>query len=106
MNFDKLIKQLKAEKPEDIEEALEIYENIKTFTMLKKIKDKKVKTKSDFKKAFSGLCYGSIAFCCDITKPCLFRNSVLHALGISLKDYSKIKKKWNDEFVERFLNGN
>ena len=103
MNIDKIIKQLKAEKPQDNEEAEEQKDNIKNFTMLKEIKNKKVKTKADFKKAFSALCYGSITFCCDITKPCLSRNAVLNSLGISIKDYSKIKKKWGDEFIEMFV---
>lgn len=104
MDFNKLIKQLKAEKPEDVEEALEIKEDIKVFTMLKKIKEKKIKTKADFEKAFKALCYGSPAFCCDITKPCLHRNGMLDALNISIKEFREIKMKWHEEFIERFLN--
>lgn len=102
MNFDKIIKDLKAEKPEDIEEILEIEEDVKTFLMLKKIKAKKVKTRKDFEKAFEALCYGSPVFCCDINKPCLNRNGVLDALGISVKDFRKIKMEWHEEFVGRF----
>lgn len=105
MNFDKIIKDLKEQKPEDMEEILEIEEDIKTFTMLKKIKVKKIKTKRDFEKAFGALCYGSPSFCCDTNKPCLHRNAVLDALGISLRAFRKIKMKWHEEFVERFLNG-
>ena len=103
MNFDKIIKDLKAEKPEDVEEALEQKENIKTFTMLKKIKAKKVKTRADFEKAFEALCYGSPSFCCDITKPCMHRNGMLDALGISIKEFRALKMKWHEEFIERFL---
>ena len=70
--------------------------------MLKKIKAKKVKTKIDFEKAFESLCYLSPVFCCNIGKPCMIRNAVLDALGISLKEFRKIKMKWHEEFVERF----
>ena len=103
MNFDKIIKDLKAEKPKDREETQEIGENIKVFTLLKKIKEKKVKTKLDFDKVFGTLCFKSIAFCCGPSNPCLLRNAVLDALGISMKDYLKIKKKWNKEFISVFL---
>ena len=89
MNLNKLINQLKAEKPENKEEALELKQDIKTFTMLKKIKTKKVKTRADFERACGALCYESLAFCCDITKPCLHRNAVLDALGISMKELNK-----------------
>jgi len=106
MNLDKLIKQLKAEKPENKEEALELKQDIKTFTMLKKIKTKKVKTRADFEKAFKALCYSSPTFCCDITKPCMHRNAVLDALGVSLKDFRKIKMKWHEEFLEEFVGKN
>ena len=103
MNFDKIIKDLKAEKPEDEEEVLELKENIKNFTMLKKIKAKRVKTKRDFEKACKALCYGSLAFCCDISNPCLFRNAVMNALGISMKEFRKRKKRWHEEFKRGFF---
>ena len=102
MNFNKIIKELKAEKPENKEEALELKQDIKTFSMLKKIKEKKVKTKKDFERACGALCYESLAFCCDITKPCLHRNAVLDALGISMKEFRERKMKLHGEFVERF----
>lgn len=102
MNFDKLIKELKAEKPEDKEEALELKQDIKTFTMLKKIKAKKTKTRADFEKAFKALCYSSLAFCCDITKPCLHRNAVLDTLGVSLKEFRKRKMRWHEKFIDDF----
>ncbi len=103
MDFNKLIKDLRAEKPKNKEEAQELEDDIKVFSMLKKIKEKKVKTKADFKKAFTSLCFNSIAFCCSKENPCLIRNAVLDALGISINDYQKIKKKWNDEFIYRFV---
>jgi len=102
MNFDKLIKEIKTQKPEDEEEALELKEDLKNFTMLKKIKAKKTKTRADFEKAFSGLCYSSPAFCCDISKPCLHRNAVLDALGVSLEEFRKRKMRWHDRFIEDF----
>ncbi len=103
MDFDKLIKNLETEKPKDKEEAKELEDNLKVFGMLKKIKEKKVRTKSDFKKAFTSLCFNSIAFCCDKRSSCLCRNAVLDALSISMGDYTKIKKKWNTDFIEVFL---
>lgn len=99
MNFDKIIKQLKEEIPPTKADAEEMKENIKTFIMLKEIKNKKTKTKEDLEKACKALCYSSLAFCCDITKPCLFRNSVLDALGISMKEFRERKMKLHREFM-------
>ena len=105
MNFNKLIKKLESEKPKNREESQGLKEDIKVFSILKKIKEKKVKTLADFKKAFSVLCFNSIAFCCGKGNPCLTRNAVLHALDISMYAYQKIKKKWNNEFISSFLKG-
>lgn len=105
MNFNKIIDGLRTEKIEDKEEDQERKNSIKVFTLLKKIKDQKVKTKSDFDKAFGTLCHKSISFCCGKNNPCLFRNAVLDALGVSMSDYLKIKKKWDKEFITTFFKG-
>ena len=102
MNFDRLIKQLKAEIPQTKADAEEMEGDIKTFIMLKEIKDKKVKTRVDFEKACGSLCYKSLAYCCDIFKPCMYRNAVLDSLNISMKEFREKKMKMHREFGERF----
>jgi len=91
------------QKPEDEEEAEELKEELKNFLLLKKIKEKKIKTKQDFEKACKTLCYESLAFCCDINKPCLSRNAVLDALKISLKDFRERKIKWHNKLRDDFV---
>lgn len=40
-----------------------------------------------------GTCFGSMAWCCKITKPCFLRDSVLARTQLSDVEYMKIKKK-------------
>jgi len=103
MDFDKLIDGLRIEKPKDKEEAQEIKNSIKAFELLKKIKEKQIRTRADFKFAESVLCYKSIVFCCGRSNPCIFRNAFLNTFRISMKDYLRIKKKWEGEFISSFL---
>ena len=40
-----------------------------------------------------GTCFGSLVWCCKITKPCFMRDAVLDRIGLSPRDYMKLKKK-------------
>ncbi|MBN1324219.1 MAG: methanogenesis marker 9 domain-containing protein [Methanotrichaceae archaeon] len=40
-----------------------------------------------------GTCFGSLVWCCKITKPCFMRDAVLHRLGLSERDYMELKRK-------------
>jgi TIM-barrel protein len=56
------------------------------------------KTKFDFAKGtmleYGGdTCFGSLVWCCKITKPCWIRDGVLNTIGLSDSDYMKLKKQ-------------
>ncbi|MDI9394016.1 MAG: methanogenesis marker 9 domain-containing protein [Euryarchaeota archaeon] len=38
-------------------------------------------------------CFGSLVWCCKITKPCWIRDGVLHSIGLSDSEYMKLKEK-------------
>lgn len=38
-------------------------------------------------------CFGSLVWCCKITKPCWIRDGVLHTIGLSDAEYMKLKEK-------------
>ena len=40
-----------------------------------------------------GTCFGSLVWCCKITKPCVMRNAVLERLGLTARDYMELKRK-------------
>ncbi len=40
-----------------------------------------------------GTCFGSLAWCCKITKPCFMRDAVLERHGIAPDEYMRLKKK-------------
>ena len=47
-----------------------------------------------------GTCFGSLVWCCKITKPCFMRDSVLEQIGLSPRDYMKLKKKLAEDLLE------
>ena len=56
------------------------------------------KTKFDFAKGtmleYGGdTCFGSLVWCCKITKPCWIRDGVLNTIGLSDSEYMKLKKQ-------------
>ena len=56
------------------------------------------KTKFDFAKGtlleFGGdTCFGSLVWCCKITKPCWLRDGALNTIGLSDVEYMKLKKQ-------------
>lgn len=97
MNFDKIIQSLEKSKSKDAKE------NLKMFKILNEIKKHGNKPESDFKKAFRFLCFNSISYCCGKNKPCINRDAVLDALGVSSMEYTDLKEKWKWEFIQHFM---
>ncbi len=51
-----------------------------------------------------GTCFGSMAWCCKITKPCLLRDSALESTGLSDVEYMQIKKRLSEYIMKRRKN--
>jgi len=49
----------------------------------------------------NGTCFGSMAWCCKITKPCFLRDSVLTTTGLSDIDYMRLKKKLSEYLMKK-----
>ena len=47
-----------------------------------------------------GTCFGSLAWCCKITKPCFMRDAVLDSHGISPDEYMRLKKKLAEDLLK------
>lgn len=58
----------------------------------------KVVNSTDYDELKKLLCWGSIAYCCGTEKKCPFRDYVLMRLGITHREYEKLKKRWDIEF--------
>jgi len=46
-------------------------------------------------------CFGSLAWCCKISSPCMFRNMTLKQAGISTKEYMRLKRELSDTIMGR-----
>jgi predicted metal-binding transcription factor (methanogenesis marker protein 9) len=46
-------------------------------------------------------CFGSLAWCCKISSPCMFRNMTLKQSGISTKEYMRLKRDLSDTIMDR-----
>lgn len=46
-------------------------------------------------------CFGSMAWCCKISKPCFLRDGVLEVVGVSDMEYMQIKKRMSEEILSR-----
>ncbi len=44
-------------------------------------------------------CFGSLAWCCKISKPCFLRDGVLETLGLSDSEYMRLKKEMADYII-------
>jgi tRNA-dihydrouridine synthase B len=49
----------------------------------------------------SQTCFGSLAWCCKISSPCMFRNMTLKQCGISTKEYMRLKRELSDTIMSR-----
>jgi putative methanogenesis marker domain 9 len=47
-----------------------------------------------------GTCFGSLAWCCKITKPCFMRDAVLDRHGISPDEYMRLKKRLAEDLLK------
>ncbi len=46
-------------------------------------------------------CFGSLVWCCKISKPCFLRDGVLETLGLSDAEYMHLKKELADHIIEK-----
>ena len=56
--------------------------------------------KKQIKKIMKETCWGSLAYCCGLEKHCDNRDGVLKELGISKKDFLKLKKQFDKNLFE------
>lgn len=49
-------------------------------------------------------CFDSLAFCCGLENPCPDRDKVLKKLGLTKKDFIKLKKQFDKNLFERLEN--
>jgi len=64
-----------------------------------------VKIKTDFARKTpieygDGTCFGSMTWCCKITKPCFLRDSALESIGLSDVEYMSIKKRLSEYILK------
>ncbi len=64
-----------------------------------------MKLKTDFAKNTQieygeGTCFGSMTWCCKITKPCFLRDGALEARGLSDVEYMRIKKRLSEYIMK------
>lgn len=48
-------------------------------------------------------CFGSLLWCCKITKPCFYRDQALKEIGLSKEKYMKLKKELGDNILLELL---
>lgn len=56
--------------------------------------------KSPQEQAMVITCYGSLAYCCSLEKPCENRDRALELLGLSKEDYLRLKTHSHNKFIE------
>jgi TIM-barrel protein len=50
-------------------------------------------------------CFGSLAWCCKSSTPCMFRNMALKEAGLSLPDYMRYKRRLSEKLMKRVFDG-
>ncbi|MEG3056267.1 MAG: methanogenesis marker 9 domain-containing protein [Methanoculleus sp.] len=53
----------------------------------------------------SGTCFGSLAWCCKIGSPCMFRNMILEQIGLSAREYMRCKHQLATGIMHRLFDG-
>lgn len=48
-----------------------------------------------------GTCFGSLVWCCKITKPCYLRDAAMAKIGLSGKEYMELKKKLAEDLLKK-----
>jgi putative methanogenesis marker domain 9 len=46
-------------------------------------------------------CFGTLIWCCKLTKPCFLRNAVFEQIGLSGVEYMELKKRLSEKILER-----
>jgi predicted metal-binding transcription factor (methanogenesis marker protein 9) len=46
-------------------------------------------------------CFGSLAWCCKTSSPCMFRDMTLKQVGLSKKEYMRLKRDLSDTIMSR-----
>lgn len=60
----------------------------------------------EIKEIMKNTCFGSLAYCCELSKPCDSRNNVLKRLGITKKDFLKLKEDFDNNLIELLIDNN
>jgi len=50
-------------------------------------------------------CFGSLAWCCKSSTPCIFRNMALQEAGLNLSDYMRYKRRLSEKLMRRVFEG-
>ena len=53
----------------------------------------------------SSTCFGSLAWCCKSSTPCMFRDISIKKEGITLADYMRYKRRLSEKIMDRIFNG-
>ncbi|WP_292410130.1 methanogenesis marker 9 domain-containing protein [Methanoculleus sp. UBA377] len=48
-------------------------------------------------------CFGSLAWCCKISSPCMFRNMTLENVGLSAREYMRCKHRLSEKIMHRIF---
>jgi len=48
-------------------------------------------------------CFGSLAWCCKISSPCMFRNMTLEKKGLSAREYMRFKHRLSERIMHRIF---
>ncbi|MHC1626892.1 MAG: methanogenesis marker 9 domain-containing protein [Methanoculleaceae archaeon] len=49
-------------------------------------------------------CFGSLAWCCKLSSPCMFRHMALQEVGLSGQEYMRYKHRLSDTIMKRIFN--
>jgi len=102
-----ILEQAKKQEKAGIDRIREEYKPIiQKIRTIEKLKKSKRKNTTFFVNANSLTCYQSLAFCCDIIKPCIWRSAALKLLGISDKEFKHLKDRFTRDFLKKFKEKN
>jgi putative methanogenesis marker domain 9 len=48
-----------------------------------------------------GTCFGSLVWCCKISKLCYLRDAAMSRMGLSAKEYMELKKKLAEDLLRK-----
>ena len=46
-------------------------------------------------------CFGSLSWCCKTSSPCMFRDMTIKQMGLSKKEYMRLKRELSDTIMSR-----